>query len=143
MDPMSAVTWDTLREFLATQYRLLRSEPHAIELRFEQPETGEIQDLRVERVQLFGEPWLLLRADLGTQSWSPQTCLERNAGWPGLALVLLGDRFVLQSAMPLRITDPAELNRALRFMAHQAMLLRMHGVTEIPTAASDALSHWA
>lgn len=140
---MSAATWDTLCDFLATQYRLLGSAPHAVELRFEQSETGETQDLRVERVLLFGEPWVLLRADLGAQSWSTQTCLERNAGWPGLALVLLGERFVLQSAMPLRITDPAELNRALRFMAHQALLLRAHGVTGVPAAPSDALSHWA
>lgn len=140
---MSADLWDNVRAFLSERYHLLRTGQDSLELRFEDPETGLIQHLRIDRVQLFGESWLLLRADLGTQPWSPQICLERNADWPGLALVLIEERFVLQTAQPLRITDTIELNRALRFMVHQALLLRTHGITELPAALGDALSHWA
>lgn len=142
--PLSTSTpsWEALVAFFESQYRVLKKTARSVELRFEDS-AGRTQDVRMEPTHLFGEDWVLLRADLGVQTWSPQSCLERNAGWPAMALVSIEGQFLLQTAQPLRTTDQAELNRSLRFMAHQAFLLREHGIAAPSETSSEVLAHWA
>jgi hypothetical protein len=119
-------TWSEVEAHVAAHFRLARKEPtwFALLWDFGKPDDPLRQEVRVEQIEAFGEPWLLLVSRVCAEPLlDAKEILARNARLAIGSVALVRGTYIVRH--PLRLSTLAwdELDRALLFVAREACAL--------------------
>lgn len=125
-------TWSETKEWLAKTFTLAVDEPEWVGLGFkwDDPKGGPepvVQRQRVEIAQAFGQPHLLIWSDIiEADRVPPRVALSHNMTLAIGGIAILENLLVLRTVLPLENLDFAYLEKAMRYVAHEAARLRIN-----------------
>jgi hypothetical protein len=124
-------TWTETKAWLAKTFTLAVDEAEWVGLafKFSRPNGGEdiLQKQRVEIAQAFGQPHLLIWSDIiEADRVPPRVALAHNMSLAIGGVAIHENLLVLRTVLPLENVDFAYLEKAMRYVAHEAARLRMN-----------------
>jgi hypothetical protein len=128
-------TWEETQTYMRASYVLVVDEPKWIGLAWSFKSADGTEDVvqreRVEQVQAFGEPHLLVLADVApageVAAEQAIGALRHNMSIAIGAIAIADDTFVVRAVVPLETLTWPVLDRTLRQVAHEAARLREVG----------------
>jgi hypothetical protein len=120
------VIWEELIQKLRSSFRFSTDTPEVVGVTWGIPgDPPDKQEVRFERGEVDGIPWLVLTADVfeRTRLDAERAC-RRSAGMATGAIVLLGERWLVRYATPLPPLAWDDLSRAMQVVAAEAARLR-------------------
>lgn len=123
------MTWEQLVARLQADLRSSVERDGVVTVSWRTPdEPPELQEVRVERGDVAGAPWVVLNAPAVERTrLDDEAALRRNAGIAIGAIVLLGDTCFIRHAAPLAAMTWTDIERAMHAVATEAIRLRRAG----------------
>lgn len=127
-------TWAETKDYLRSKLILAMDEPEwlGVAWRFPSPSGGEevVQRQRVELVQAFSEPHVLVWSDIIEEERVPhRLALVFNATLAVGGIALNENLYIIRTVLPLENLDFAYLERTMRHIAQEAVRLRVGAPT--------------
>jgi hypothetical protein len=119
-------TWTEVEGHVTAKYRVARREPTWFSLvwDFGKPDDPLVQEVRVEQIEAFGEPWLLCISRVCAEALlDAKPILERNAQLAVGSVALVRGTYIVRHPLRLSSLSFEELDRALLFVAREACAL--------------------
>jgi hypothetical protein len=142
--------WSEIKSYLRRTFTIAVDEPEWIGLAWilESPGGDDVvQKQRVELVQAFGQPHIMIWSDVTeVERVPPRTALAHNMTLAIGAVAINEQHYVLRAVLPLDPLDWDYLEKTMRHVAHEAARLRVTTALAIdsPTARPLGLfGHYA
>jgi hypothetical protein len=119
-------TWDETKAYIRGKYKFVVDESWlGLHWRLAGPSEPVLQRQRVEQVQAFGEPHLLVSCDVVlVDQLAPEAALRHNMTLAVGFLGLVENGYHLRAVLALEALTWGVLDRTLEFTAHEAARLR-------------------
>ncbi len=121
-------SWEETKKHLHERFKIAVEEPSWLGLTWSFPdgEKQEFQRQRIELVQAFGQPHLLIMCDVAPEeALSPRDALTHATSMAVGGLSITHGLYVVRHVMPLSNLSWDVLNNALEYTAHEAARLRV------------------
>lgn len=131
--------WEEVKVAIAARLRVLRAGADYVVLAYDfgLPGQPQLQEVRLERIEVLDEPWLLLSARVcGAEELDPRAALAHNARTAVAHLALEDDHYIARQTARLATLAMVDVVMALELTAFEAIRVRRS------TAARDCSVLW-
>jgi hypothetical protein len=121
-------SWEETKKHIHERFKIAVEEPSWLGLTWSFPDAGkqEFQRQRIELVQAFGQPHLLIMCDVvPEESLPPREALSHTTSMAVGGLSITHGLYVVRHVMPLSNLTWDVLDNALEYTAHEAARLRV------------------
>jgi hypothetical protein len=134
---MTMPTWEETKKYIHERFKIAVEEPSWLGLTWSFPDGAnqEFQRQRIELVQAFGQPHLLIMCDVvPEEALPPREALRHVASMAIGGLSITHGVYVLRHVMPLSNLTWDVMHQALEYTAHEAARLRVQSRSALATS---------